>query len=322
MFLYPRSKNRPFHLGPFPLETLPRDVTVKDKEAARPPRRAPAHVVAGAPLGRAAERYRRIFARFADGDPAPAKAPVPDDLDRRAQDIKGGAYFMDASLVGLCAIPDAAWFKDVERPQHDYAVVIAVEHPAAPVDDPLAGDWITEALPAVADMRAAEIAACIAGHIRMMGFAARAHMAGDGQVDRERLAVLSGLALRDGDELVTPYIGRDFALTVVTTDYALPEDEPLRGDAANAKGPRYWWGINGAQSGRERRRRARRPVPCQPLSHGTGHPGRAADHADPRRRGAARAETRRLLPARAPWRPRRQGQEGTRTLRVQDARSP
>ena len=266
MFLYPRSKNRPFHLGPFPLETLPRDVTVKDKEAARPPRRAPAHVVAGAPLARAAERYRKIFARFADGDPAAAKAPVPDDLGRRAEDIKGGAYFMDASQVGICAIPDAAWFKDVVRPQHGFAVVILVEQPAAPADDALATDWIAEALPAVADMRAAEIAACIAGHIRMMGFTARAHIAGEGLVDRERLAVLSGLALRDGDALFNPYVGQDFALTVVTTDYALPEDDPLRNDAANARGLRYWWGINGAQSGRERRRRARRP------SHASRYP--------------------------------------------------
>jgi hypothetical protein len=38
MFLYPRSKDRPYHFGLFPLETLARDDTVVAREAARPPR--------------------------------------------------------------------------------------------------------------------------------------------------------------------------------------------------------------------------------------------------------------------------------------------
>ena len=266
MFLYPRSRKRPFHLGPFPLETLPRDSAVKLAEGALPPANAPVHATADDPLSQAAERYREIFAGFAEGEPAPAKAPVPDDLDRRAQDIKGGAYFMDASQVGICAVPDEAWFNDVEHPRHAQAVVILVEHPATPKDDPLAAGWISGALPAIADMRAAEIAACIAGHIRMMGFAARAHLPGETLVDLERLAVLSGVALRAGDRLHAPYIGQDFAISAVTTDYALPEDTPLHSDAARAMGLRYWWGVNGAQSGRERRRRSRRP------SHASRYP--------------------------------------------------
>ncbi|MGI9415325.1 MAG: Fe-S protein [Hyphomicrobiales bacterium] len=266
MFLYPRSRKRPFHLGPFPLETLPRDLSRMVEEGARPPRRAPAHVVAGAPLSRAAERYRKIFARFVDGDPAPAKAPVPDDLDRRVQDIKGGAYFMDASQVGICAIPDTAWFKDTARPEHTFAIVILVEQPPAPKNDPMAAEWIDDALPAIADMRAAEIAVCIAGHIRMMGFSARAHIAGESLVDQDRLAVLAGLALRDGAGLTNPYAGRRFALASVSTDYALSQDDPLGAAAVRAMGLHYWWGINGARSGRERRRRARRP------SHASRYP--------------------------------------------------
>ena len=47
-------------------------------------------------------------------------------------------------------------------------------------------------------------------------------------------------------------------LAVVTTDYALATDRPLHGNALKAKGLAYWWGINGAQSGRERNRQAKR----------------------------------------------------------------
>jgi reductive dehalogenase len=108
-------------------------------------------------------------------------------------------------------------------------------------------------------MRAAEIAACLAGHIRQMGWSARMHIAGDARLDAGRLAVLAGLAVRRGERFVNPYVGRDFALAVVSTDYQLAADQPLAEAALHAKGLRYWWGVNGAQSGRERRRRARRP---------------------------------------------------------------
>ncbi|MDP1845378.1 MAG: reductive dehalogenase domain-containing protein, partial [Candidatus Moranbacteria bacterium] len=41
-------------------------------------------------------------------------------------------------------------------------------------------------------------------------------------------------------------------------DYALAADTPLRADALQAKGLAYWFGVNGAQSGRERNRQAKR----------------------------------------------------------------
>ena len=36
MLVYARSKNRPYHLGPFPLETLARDDAIIEAEARRP----------------------------------------------------------------------------------------------------------------------------------------------------------------------------------------------------------------------------------------------------------------------------------------------
>ncbi|MEZ5590179.1 MAG: hypothetical protein R3F53_05530 [Gammaproteobacteria bacterium] len=115
-----------------------------------------------------------------------------------------------------------------------------------------------------AAMRAGEIAVCIAGHIRMMGFAARAHLAGQTpQLDAERLAVLAGLAVRvetPAPAIVNPFLGQQFALALVSTDYALATEQALSAKALRrARGIRYWWGINGAQSGRERKRRAQRP---------------------------------------------------------------
>jgi reductive dehalogenase len=107
-------------------------------------------------------------------------------------------------------------------------------------------------------MRAAEIAACLAEYLRNMGFVARSHMAGNTLLDIERLAVLAGLVVRRGDAVEHPYIGTGFVLSAVTTDYELAADTPLAAEALGARGLAYWWGINGARSGRERNRRAKR----------------------------------------------------------------
>jgi reductive dehalogenase len=259
MFLHPRSKHRAFHLGPFPLESLRRDEAVIRQEADRPPRaERPAPSSTNDALAGAIARYREIFARFIDGTPAKGRAPVPDDLARRAADLKGGGYFMDASGVGVCRIPPNAWLSGAAPLAHEFAVVVLVEHPRRPEPDNLAHAWTRSAVPAAAEMRAAEIAACLAEYIRHMGFAARAHGPGNALLDLTRLAVLSGLAVRHEVGIAHPYVGEGFSLAAISTDYPLAIDLPLDQGARHAKGLAYWWGINGAQSGRERNRRARR----------------------------------------------------------------
>jgi reductive dehalogenase len=257
MLIHPRGKDRPYHLGPFPLETLPTDAGVIAREAQRRPVAGTAEAAPEGPLARAANHYRVLFANFADGPVAPQKAPLPDDLGRRAADIKGAAYFLDAAQVGICRMPGNAWHAGCDRPAHDQAIVILVERARVPEPGNLARDWIAPARRQIADMRAAEIAVCVAGHIRTMGFAARAHFAGASLVDSGQLAVLAGLAVRTDQGLRNPYLD-DFSIAVITTDYALATDMPLHASALNAHGLAYWWGLNGAQSGRERNRQKKR----------------------------------------------------------------
>lgn len=258
MIFFSRSKNRPFHLGSFPLETLPRDNNVTSVEANAPRRAAPARTAHSQPLEDVADRYREILAQFVDGEAAPGKAPVGDDLERRAADIKGLAYFMDCAQAGICEIPANAWLEGSKHDGFNTAIVLLIEDGKLPDADNLAREWIESSVRAVSDMRAAEIAAVVAGHIRHMGFEARAHIAGHECVDARRLAVLAGLGVRDGERIVNPFV-ENFSLAVVATNYELATDQPLHASALKSKGLRYWWGINGAQSGRERARRARRP---------------------------------------------------------------
>ena len=258
MIFHARSKNRPFHYGQFPLETLPRDDGVNAAECAAPPKSTPVNNSNGGDLAHVADNYRAILAQFVDDEVAPGRAPVPDDLERRAADIKGNAYFMDASQVGICRIPDNAWLTGAEQGAYSHAIVLLVEDGKVPDEDNLAHDWVVPSVRAVTDMRAAEIAVVVAGHIRHMGFDARPHIRGHEILDARRLAVLAGLGVRDGDRVRNPYID-NFSIAVIATDYELATDRPLHARALNARGLRYWWGVNGAQSGRERRRRARRP---------------------------------------------------------------
>lgn len=259
MFIHPRNKDRPFHLGPFPMETLPRDPRAIEAEARRPARANPGVAAPPNLLARAADRYLEIYAGFLDGPVAPARAPVGDDLRRRVMDLKGGAYFLDASMAGICALPRSAWLPGPDAPAHTFALVVLVERARVPEAGNPAHDWARPALAATTDMRAAEIAASLAGHVRHMGFQARAHFADHSLLDLDKLAVLAGLAVRNGDRLESPFIGTGFSLAAVSTDYALAVDLPLDAGALKAGGLRYWWGINGAQSGRERDRRAKRP---------------------------------------------------------------
>ena len=262
MFLRSATEDRAYHLGPYPLEILPVDEAVLKTEAARPAiaPNADTRTPAG-PFGAATRKYRELFGALRDGKQAPKVAdPLPDDLDRRAEDVKGYCYFMNAAQVGICDIPENAWVEGAEPRPHSQAVVLLIQRGRMPEPDNRAHAWAEPAIGEAADMRAAEIAVCLAGHIGQLGFSTRSHFAGHTDLDLERLAVMAGLAVREGDVLKNSFIASgDFALAAVSTDYRLPNDRPLAASALNkGKGFAYWRGINGAHSGRERNRQAKR----------------------------------------------------------------
>ena len=252
------NKNRPFHYGPYGLERLPRNAKTAQSEQeitriARPGVPEPV----GA-FGKTVADYHAIFGGFRGDDPVRAKAPVPDDLQRRMIDIKGAAYFLDASQVGICEMTPSCWYADSEPQSHSHAVVILVCYSRVPEEESPAHDWVKDHVHQTAEFRAFEIAIGVANHIHQLGFNATAHDGVVGDVDLERLSVLAGLTVRKGDGIINPFLGTDYALAVVSTDYELQTDVPLADTALNAKGLAYWLGIGGATSGLEWRRRQRR----------------------------------------------------------------
>ncbi len=254
------NKNRPVDWGPYPLERLPRDHSIVAREADLPRRDAPSPRTLDDDnlLTRAIAKYHAIFRTLEMDKPVAEKAPAPDDLARRTQDIKGSGYFLDASQMGICELPDNAWLADRDPLPHTHGIVVLIAHGRLPEDDNLAHDWIRGEEDVAAGMRAFEISIAISEHIQQMGWQAKAHDLETGAIDLDRLTVLAGLAWRDSDRIVNPYLAENFSVAVVTTDYALAIDDPLAGPPRSVKGLGYWLGVGGAVPGMEWNRRAKR----------------------------------------------------------------
>jgi len=266
------NKSRPYHLGPFPLERLPRESRIIAKESAlakrsrnaavnRSDEKTSEHTRDRSEFANAVKKYHQIFHSLREDDPAAAKAPVPIDLARRMIDIKGAAHFLNASQVGICELPESCWLEDSNPLDHSHAIIVLVGYGRVPEKGTLANSWVEPSIADFSEFRAYEIAISIANHIQMMGFSAVAHDSRHGDVDLDRLAVISGLAVRSGDCVLNPYLDDRFAVCAVTTDYCLATDLPLapRG-ARKAKDIAYWLGVGGATSGLERWRQNSRPT--------------------------------------------------------------
>ena len=254
-----KRRTRPVELGPYPLERLHRDPAALKAEATR-------SSVSPSPMPTGSHHYLiqsinvhlDAFEKLREPEPFHKKAPVPDDLTRRSQDIKGAGYFLDASMIGICEMPQNAWLNNANS-THTHAVAVLVEY-GNPIDaDNKAADWVAGNEHLLATLRAAEIALDNSGQISSMGFESRVHWTGATDIDLDKVTVLAGLAIREGDQLINPYVDRRFAVAMITTDYALATDLPLHASARNGRDFNYQLGLTGAVSGLERWRVRKRP---------------------------------------------------------------
>ncbi|SVC60147.1 uncharacterized protein METZ01_LOCUS313001, partial [marine metagenome] len=253
------NKRRSTDLGSYPLEALARDSRLVEVESERHQLDSPTiNPVKENNLARAAKRYKAILAPIRHAEVISTMAPVPDDLKRRSKDIKGGAHFLDTSQVGICKIPDKAWYKNKEISGHKYAIVVLVEFGQFPEQDNTASSWLKDVEAPLNSVRAAGISTILAGYIGQLGFAASAHWLGESNIDLDRLGVLAGVVFRDGIEPMNPFLDRRYVLAAVTTEYELATDLPLRQGLGTAKGLGYFLGARGAVSGLERWRKGRR----------------------------------------------------------------
>jgi ferredoxin len=217
------NRDRPFDLGVLPTELLARDAAAPIKEAQLP---QDVHPAGPDSILEAIPEYRDLCLKFFDGEAAAKRAPIPDDPLTRARNLKASAYFLDATLAGVCEIEDSDWIA-AERPRHTHAFVFLVEFGREPKPGEPGAEWIRGTNAARTDVRCAEVTVVLAGYLRTLGWSARGHVAGESLVSIERLAQRAGVAKGVDGRLKAPFLERGFRLGVVTTDFEMAADAPL-----------------------------------------------------------------------------------------------
>jgi hypothetical protein len=294
------NRDRPFDLGPLPAERLPRDAAAPILDARQQADKLPAGPES---IASALPEYRELFAKYLDGDVARGRAPVPDDVLKRAQNLKASAYFLDVTLAGTCRIETGDWIAK-DHPAHTHAFVFLIEFGRETNKGEAGDDWIRGTNAARTDLRCAEIAVVMAGYVRALGWSARGHVAGDTQVSIERLAQRAGVAMAVNGMLRAPCLDRGFRLGVVTTDYEVEPDLPLA--SLDWPGVDAYMGTGGTRPGWTEAEENRRPL----------HLGRyEMERISAARRDQAHAQARRPLFARARRRSGRKAAEGAPPLR-------
>jgi len=120
------TRNRPMHLGPYPLERLDREVG--DADLSTVPAFTPVSFKDNETpksIVNAMSEYQALLDAIRIGLTNKQLAECPQDLMERANHIKSFGYFCDASMVGISRIPDTARLRkpyrnnDVDRLAND-----------------------------------------------------------------------------------------------------------------------------------------------------------------------------------------------------------
>jgi reductive dehalogenase len=109
-------RNRPVHLGPYPLERLRRQQGFPDLSAV-PPMQPISYFDGTEPesLTNAMARYIGMLDVVRDGTVTALEAEIPEDRRERSSHIKAAGYYYDATMIGVAEMPRAALLADPIR---------------------------------------------------------------------------------------------------------------------------------------------------------------------------------------------------------------
>ena len=221
------NRSRHFDMGDLPTELLARDAQALEIKASSPKDQYPAGPNS---LNHALSTYQTLFEQYLDGEKANACAPLPDNLSVRSKNLKASAYFLDATLAGVCAIEATDFLS--ETPKHTHALIILVEFSREPKSGEPGANWLHGSNKARTDARATEVAVVLAGYIRALGYSARGHVAGNTLLNLEALAQRAGIVRAKNGLLKMPFLKSGFALAAISTDLPLEIDLPIAPDAS------------------------------------------------------------------------------------------
>ena len=111
-------KERPVHLGPYPLERLKRSATIPRFHSTGSSFPVSYHD-SDNPLSmsNAMIKVAGLFDRLRDGEVAPDLAPIPEEPGERAAHLKAASYYLDASMAAVAQVPESAILENPVRVQ-------------------------------------------------------------------------------------------------------------------------------------------------------------------------------------------------------------
>ncbi len=275
-------RDRPVHLGPYPLERFARQDTAPDLSALPTMEPLSFDDPDPASLKHAMARYAAMFDLVRDGAVNPQRGEVTADPAERARHLKAAGYYFDASMMAVGAVPGEAL---LTRPIRNPGVPalgaeLEASHPKSfaagmdmiladvldsarkvhgPVDahthavviaveyprDPRAGEPGCDWIHGTQAQRAAVLAAQTA--VLLSTYLRMLGFEGRAQSATCSDVDLVRLGVACGLLLPDgshPYVGRRFGLAAVTTDFAMAPDRPLAAVQRRTRshGPAWWLG--------------------------------------------------------------------------------
>ena len=249
---------REFRLGAFPFERLKRrdaPTTFIDRgRVPRFPKRADffaralfgdlgravqdgaknAHYVMKSPIGACARRALGALLLLQFGDARGPVSPSTADARRNADNLKATAHYLGVDAVGLCAVPEWAYYShdaggNPLPAYHANAVNLLLDQGHETMEGASGDDWISVAQSMRAYLRFSMLGGVIGEQIRRLGYSARVHSVLDGDVLQPPLLLLSGLGevSRIGEVILNPYLGPRLKSGTVTTDLPMAFDRPI-----------------------------------------------------------------------------------------------
>lgn len=250
--------HREFRDGAYPFETLKRQDTpttfIDHARVPRFPKRADffaralfgdlgaavqadaknAHYVMKSPIGACARRALGALLLLQFGEARGPVSPTTADPQRNAHNLKATAHYLGVDAVGLCAVPDWAWYSHdaggYELPAyHANAVNLLIDQGHETMEGASGDDWISVAQSMRAYLRFSLMGGIVAEQIRRLGYSARVHSVLDGDVLQPPLLLLSGLGevSRIGEVILNPFLGPRLKSGTVTTDLPMTADRPI-----------------------------------------------------------------------------------------------
>ena len=190
------------------------------------------------PLAAAQMKATLSLSSMKESEVATYRAPIPEDPVLLTRHIKRLGYFLKADIVGICQVPEYAFYSHdnqgnpIDASRYKFAVVLVMGKEFETVRASTGYDWIVDPISFRSYQHLALVTRTIADYIRQLGYPASAEHPFKApqawKVTMHPLILWTGIGelCRIGI-ILNPYLGASYKAAAVLTDLPLTPDKPI-----------------------------------------------------------------------------------------------